>query len=144
MRRLLSLLLVALVPAGCVRLNYFRISHFEPTSDTVLQQLEGSDAELQQCLDALGAPLSVGELPDGIAVAYGWQDRAHWGLDVGYTFERILNVRFNYQDVEDSLRGVMLLFGDDLRLKAIRRGLLGDLTRRFRRRPADPEEFDDD
>ena len=142
MRGLLSLLLVTLVAAGCVRLNYFRISHFEPTSDTVLRQLEDSDTELQQCLDALGAPLLVGELPDGIAVAYGWQDRAAWGLNVGYTFERILNVRFNYQDTEDSLRGVLLLFDDNLRLKAIRRGNLGDLTRHFRRRPTDPEEFD--
>jgi hypothetical protein len=102
----------------------------------------GSDAELQQCLDALGAPLLVGELPDGIAMVYGWQDRGNWGLDVSFAFERFLSVRFNYKAIENSLRGVLLLFGDDLRLKAIRRGLVGDLTRRFRRRPVDPDELD--
>jgi hypothetical protein len=137
---LLPLLLVALVTTGCIQLHYFRVSHFEPTPDPVLKQLEGSHAELQVCLDALGAPLLVGELPDGIAVAYGWQDRGNWGLDIGYTFERFFNVRFNYQDTQDSLRGVLLLFGSDLHLKAIRRGLLGDLTRQFHRRPASPEE----
>lgn len=140
MRRLLSLVLVALLAAGCIQLHYYRISHFEPTPDPVLQKLEGSHAELQVCLDALGAPLLVGELPDGIAVAYGWQDRGSWGLDVSYAFERFLSVRLDYSTIDESLRGVLLLFGADLHLKAIRRGLLGDLTRQFHKRPANPEE----
>lgn len=132
--------LVALVMTGCVRLHYFRISHFEPTSDFVLRQLEDSHAELQTCLDALGAPLIVAELPDGIAIAYGWQDRGNWGVDVSYAFERFLSVRFNYKEIEESLRGVVLLFGNDLHLKTIRRGPLADLTRQFRRRPAAVED----
>ncbi len=125
---------------GCVRLHYFRISHFEPTPEPVLEQLENSHAELQECLDALGAPLIVGELPDGIAVAYGWEDRGQWGIDVSYAFERFLSIRFNYDSIAESLRGVLLMFGEDLRLKAIRRGLLGDLTKQLRRRPASPED----
>lgn len=140
MRSRLPLLLASLVMAGCVQLHYFRISHFEPTPDTALEQLEGTNAELQRCLDELGAPLLVAELPDGIAMAYGWQDRGSWGLDVSYSFERFLSVRFNYKQIEDSLRGVLLVFGKDLRLEAVRRGLLGDLTRQFRRRPATPDE----
>lgn len=139
MSRLLSVCLLPLVMTGCIRLHYFRISHFEPTPDPVLERLQGRHAELQECLDALGAPLIVGELPDGVAVAYGWQDRGNWGLDIGYTFERILNIRFNYKQTDDSLRGVLLLFNNDLHLEAIRRGLLGDLTRQFKRRPANVE-----
>jgi hypothetical protein len=138
----LALLLLAVASTGCVRVDYYRISHFEPTPDAVLQKLEGSSAELGECLGALGAPLVVGEMPDGIAVAYGWQDRGNWGFDVSYAFERFVSVRFNYRQIEDSLRGVLLLFDDNLRLRAIRRGNLGDLTRRFRRRPTDPDEFD--
>ncbi len=144
MRLLLGLLLLALSSVGCVRVTYFRISHFEPVPDSALQQLQDSDAELQLCLETLGAPLVVGEVPDGIAVGYGWQDRAHWGVGVGYTFQRLLNVRFDYRGVEDSLRGALLLFDENLRLKTIRRGMLGDLTRQLRRRPADPNEFEKD
>jgi hypothetical protein len=143
-RSALWLLLLALTAASCVRVNYFRISHFEPVSPAALLELENSDAELQQCLDTLGAPLIVGEVPDGLAMGYGWQDRAHWGIDVGYTFERLFNIRFNYATVDDALRGVLLLFDDNLRLKTIRRGILGDLTRQLRRRPADPGDLDPD
>ncbi|MHC4515042.1 MAG: hypothetical protein ACYTGW_10430 [Planctomycetota bacterium] len=144
MRPLLALLLLllAIAPTGCVRVDYYRVSHFEPTPDTILRKLEGSGAELGDCLGALGAPLVVGEMPDGIAIAYGWQDRGNWGFDVSYAFQRFMSVRFNYRQIETSLRGVLLLFDDNLRLRAIRRGNLGDLTRRFRRRPTDPDEFD--
>ena len=142
MRLPLGLSLAALIPMGCVRLDYFRISHFEPASHAILQRLEGSKAGLQQCLDALGAPLSVGELPSGIAVAYGWQDRGQWGFDVSFAFERFLSVRFNYKEIEDSLRGVLLVFDEELRLEAVRRGPLRDLTRQFRRRPAKSEELE--
>ena len=62
MRLLLGLLLLALSSVGCVRVTYFRISHFEPVPDSALQQLQDSDAELQLCLETLGAPLVVAEV----------------------------------------------------------------------------------
>ena len=132
-----SLVLLALVLSGCVSVNYQRFSQFEPIDEFALSEIQTPGTDLQTCLDALGAPLFVRETPHGMVLAYGWQDAGRWGFDVSFTFQRFLTVRFNYDQIDEQLRGAVLLFDSDWKLIALRRGFLKSLTKELeRRRPA--------
>ena len=131
------LLALALSLGGCISVNYQRFSQFEPVDEFALSEIQTPGTDLQTCLDALGAPLFVRETPHGVVLAYGWQDAGRWGFDVSITFERVIRVSFDYNQIDEQLRGVVLLFDSDWKLIALRRGFLRDLTGQLeRRRPA--------
>ena len=102
-------------------------------------------ADLQDCLDVLGAPLWVWERPveDGIgfAAAYGWFLSQDWGFDVSIPVTEWYSVSFDYGEISEDMQGVVLFFDAEGRLESFREGLLRDLTVGARRpRPALVEE----
>ena len=129
-----SLLLLALVLSGCVSVNYQRFSQLEPIDEFALTEIQTPGTDLQTCLDALGAPLFVRETPHGVVLAYGWQDAGQWGFDVSITFERFVRVSFDYSQIDEQLRGAVLLFDSDWKLIALRRGFLKAVTGELERR----------
>lgn len=118
---------------------YFRIRRFEPIEPTATAPLGEAKAELQTCLDALGAPNMVWESPRGLTLAYAWMDKSAWtfnvqvwGLDPNIDGRTV----FRYSTADNEYDGVVLVFDDDLKLRIVRHGLLADITRDLQRRPA--------
>ncbi len=124
---------------SCVSFNYSRLSLNEPRPIIVAQELADKSAELQVCLDALGAPLEIWETADGFAATYGWIDQAGWSFTASISV-RAVPVRFNYVSESRDLFGIVLLFSDDAKLRLARSGYLSEITADLRRRPPQPVE----
>lgn len=142
MRPSLLLPLLLAVAPGCVTGSFTRDSRFEPVPRGALRPLQPGESDLQDALDALGAPLWVWEVPgDGMAVAYGWEEERAWGLSFSVPLTRQLSANFDYDDIDADLAGVVLFFDAERRLVEKRRGRLRDLAlEELRARPSDPEE----
>ena len=118
---------------------YFRIRRFEPIEPTTTAPLGEAKAELQTCLDVLGAPNLVWESPQGLTLAYAWLDKSDWSFNVQvWGIDPDLDGRtiFSYGAADNEYDGVVLVFDDELKLHIVRHGLLADITRDLPRRPA--------
>jgi hypothetical protein len=134
--------LAALAPTltGCVRFTYVQLWHEEPIADAQLQTLKPDQADLTACLHELGAPHYVWEDGDGMALGWVWLDKDDLSLDLSYSFfEDAPGASFSYGREIADLPGCVLWFDESLRLRKWQRGMMGELTRSLRRRPADPE-----
>ena len=138
-RSLLALLLAASSILGaCVQLQFFRIHRNEPIPLTATTALGSSHADLQACLDQLGAPQRVWESPQGMVLSYGWLDQFYWKFDVVlYGLDASIDGRtlFSYNATNEGFEGAVLVFDDALKLKFVRFGKLSDITRDLPRRP---------
>ena len=135
--RLAALLLLVLLP-GCLSGSWRRETRHEPPPRGALRSLVVGESDLGDALEVLGAPLWVWEAPaDGMAVAYGWLERRGFSLNLSVPVTRDLNASFDYDDVDDDMKGCVLFFDAEHRLVEKRRGWLRDLTVESRRpRPA--------
>lgn len=136
--RALPLAAAALLVAGCVQLNWTRVSRDRPVTDVAL--LVVGETDLAHCLARYGAPLWVLETDDGrgAALAYGWTEETAWGLRFSIPLSDYASADFDYDLSEERTRGVVLFFDEAWTLKGWRQGLLEDLTAGLRRRrPAD-------
>lgn len=144
MRAALVLCVLVLGGSGCVRLSWTRVSRDAPIPSGRLAQLEPGRADLAQCLAELGAPLWVCEYAEdgraSAALAYGWYDQRDLGLRVSVPLYRSFTASFDYDTIDQRLRGAVLFFDADWTLVARREGLLRDLTQELRPRPQPPEE----
>ena len=133
---LLCALLCAL--PSCAAFNYYHIRRYEPIAEATTRGLAASKASLQTCLDELGAPVKVWQSPSGMILAYAWLDRVFWRFEAQAYGVRQLSGRtlFRYENTNDGFRGAVLVFDEDLNLQAVRHGMLEDITRAYRRRPA--------
>jgi hypothetical protein len=96
---------------------------------------------LDACLARLGAPLLLWEYGgDGMALAYGGGEVHEVGLSLSFTISDNVDASFNFDGVDEELEGVVLVFDPDLRLRWVRRGMLRELVRTGRRRPAPIDE----
>ena len=128
--------------AGCVTGSYTRVTVQEPLDEDVVAQLP-IGADLQVCLDRLGAPLRVLETSaDRYAIAYGWIRDRGWSARASYSYSWWGRVSFSYDDQLKKMRGAVLWFDDDLRLVEARTGLLSDLLPP-RRRPVEVDLLED-
>ena len=131
----------ALLLAGCVSGNYTRVLVNEPIDETRLASLEPG-ADLQLCLDALGAPLRVWETETGrFALAYGWIRQRGWSVRVSYPLASYFSASISYQDQLRKMAGAVLWFDRDLKLIEAKTGQLSDLLPR--RRPSSIEMLED-
>jgi hypothetical protein len=136
--------LLLLAPcAGCVSYSVGRESRYEPVpAATVARLRAGSD--LGECLAELGAPLWVWEHVEhgepAAALAYGWFDEREVGFRMSAPVSDDFSPYFDYDRIDQRMRGLVLFFDPDWRLTSWRVGLLRDLTREARRPPAALEE----
>ena len=135
---------VALACSSCLRLDWRRVSRFEPLSETLDASLAVGVSDLDDCLDAFGAPLWVRELAGeerAAALAWGWFESKTIGFRVSYAFDRFVTASLDYSDLDAEMEGVVAVFDADWRLVELERGLLMDLTSEERlARPADVED----
>ena len=145
----LHLLLVAPLALGlgsCLQLRFQREARFEPVDELAAAALVPGEADLARCLATFGAPLWVFEVPtpDGVGAALAWGSfyQSNWGVQLSAPVTDWANASVDYDDIDESMRGLVLFFDADWKLTAKRLGLLRDLTASLRRkRPLDPEDF---
>lgn len=144
--RTAALVLLAVSAAGCIRLAWERESRHAPLVPETLGRLEPGRVGLEECLAELGAPLWVWEhVEDGRAsavLAYGWYDQRDLGLRVSVPVYRALSASFEYDKVDQRMRGALFFFDQDWSLTARREGLLRDLTVELRQKRPQPVEED--
>lgn len=134
--RAAALLLAAALAPGCVQLSYRRTLQHREVPAEVSSDLAVREADLAECLDALGAPLFVWEQPEGwMALAYGWEDTRHGGVNLSVPISRFFSASVDYNEVDSELKGVVLVFDDERRLVRVRRGVLRELASSERPRP---------
>ncbi len=133
MIRFLGLFLLA----GCVSGNYTRVSVNEPVEEAAVAALPPG-ADLQVCLDRLGAPIRVWETEAGrYAMAYGWLRERGWGVQASYSLGAFLpSASFSFDSQLKKMRGAVLWFDGEMKLVEAKSGLLSNLLPP-RRRPVD-------
>ena len=135
----LALLLVASsLLGGCAQFQLFWIHRNEPIPRSATAELGSKHADLQTCLDQLGAPQRVWESAQGMVLSYGWLDKFYWKFDVVlYGLDSSVDGRtlFSYSATNEGFDGAVLVFDDALNLKFVRFGKLSDITRDLPRRP---------
>lgn len=137
MKRFLPLVALACAP-GCVSFSWTREARDAPIDPAALARLEPGSTDLDACLSAFGAPLWVWEEHEGsgAVLAYGGFDARDLGFRANVPLSRGVSPYVDYHHVDQRLRGLVLFFDDDWKLRAWRVGLLSDLTRDLRRPPA--------
>ena len=131
-------LLGALACASCVSFRFERtLVNSRPEPDAV-ETLAPGTATLAECLERLGAPLYVWELPGAeMALAWGWERDRLRGLTVSVPLDQGGSASASYDDLARKLHGVVLQFDARGSLTSMRRGYLRDFAAEYtRRRPA--------
>lgn len=131
-------LALALLP-GCVEVEYDRARVFQEPPPERVDALVVGESDVGQSVAALGAPLHVIEVGLGLALAWGWQDVTGWNVDVSAPLGDAQG-NFSYTSSASRTRGVVLFFGPDWRLTAVRRGFLAQLLPDRQK----PRDVDDD
>ena len=141
-RSQLTPLFLATVATGllgsCAQFQFYWIHRNEPIPRAATTDLGRKHADLQTCLDQLGAPHRVWESAQGIVLSYGWLDKFYWKFEVVlYGLDSSIDGRtlFSYNATNNGFDGAVLVFDDALKLKFVRFGLLSDITRDLPRRP---------
>lgn len=133
-----ALLALALLPA-CVEVEYDRARVFQEPPPERVEALVVGESDVGQSVQALGAPLLVVEVGLGLALAWGWQDVTGWNVDVSAPVGDAQG-NFSYTSTASRTRGLVLFFGPDWRLTAVRRGFLAELVPDRQK----PRDVDDD
>lgn len=138
-RSLIGVVAAAALCSGCFRFAWERETRQVPPSKEALADIVAGETTLAHCLDRLGAPLYVWEYKqNGLALAYGWLEVDNKGVSASVSVAHDMSASFSYDDSDARLRGVVLLFDQDLKLELSKSGYLRDLSLEFaRRRPAD-------
>ena len=140
MRPLVRLLALAAcgLASSCGQFQLYWIHRNEPLPREATLQLDKSDADLQRCLDTLGAPDRVWESAQGMVLSYGWLDQFYWKFDVVlYGTDTSVDGRtvFSYNSTNVGYDGAVLVFDNAQKLKFVRFGKLNVLTRDLPKRP---------
>ena len=137
-----TVLALAALGASCVSLNWQRESRNGPLRGEAIARLglEAGKTDLDECLDAFGAPLWVWEHVEhgrpAAALAYGWTDENDFGFSVSVPLTEYFSASYDYDRVDRRMKGVVLFFDENWKLVSWRSGLLHDLTEEARRPPA--------
>jgi hypothetical protein len=136
-----ALLLLPLC-AGCLSVTWERESRYSPATSGAIAHLEPGKSGLGECLADLGAPLWVWEHVEAgrpaAALAYGWFDERDFGVRVSVPVTENYSASFDYDQIDERMRGLVLFFDEHWVLTSWRTGLLRDLSREARRPPAYP------
>lgn len=138
LRHTLLALAAAPLAASCVDGDYNRSRVFQEPIVESVEALQVGTSDVGDVLESLGAPVYVVEIGLGLALAWGWTDVTDWNIDISAPLgDAQGNFRFSSTDTQTE--GLVLFFGPDWRLTAVRRGYLGELLPR-EQRPRDVED----
>jgi hypothetical protein len=128
---------MALACSSCVRVSWSRVEVGRSLPEGLHAAFTPSGTDLAQCLERLGAPLYVWELSaEEYGLAYGWDYHRGWGLNLSIPLTQEFSASVDYEDLDQKLRGVVLIFDRHDRLLRKRTGFLADtLGGGGRRRP---------
>ena len=128
---------LCLLLSSCLRFGYDRSRFEPPVPEELLDRMVPGEADLGDCLRALGAPHIVQEhRSHGMTLAWGWIDEDGFSGAVSYNFNRLVpSASFSVDLAGRDVPGAVLFFDEELRLELIRRGSLRDILPR-RRPPA--------
>lgn len=142
-----ALIGLALVAASCVQVGWNRESALEPIEPEQVEALVPGEADLGDCLDALGAPVAVWEYQvDGLALAWAWRSLLNHNVSVSVPVTDQTSASYSYTRIGVDVPAWLLLFDGDWELVEVRRANLSELEGRFgRRRPGPlPEDATED
>lgn len=131
MRLPLVLLPLLLLTPGCLQLTYSRVITLHEPDDDDLAKLVPGESDLDDCLELLGAPLGVFEIPGGMALSYGWQSVRGWKFQASMPVVKHVTGRLSYSDTGQDIPAILGLFDTNCTLTEIRRGNLRELTARL-------------
>lgn len=124
---------------GCLDVDFARVVQLrEPAVDP--DTFVVGRTEMQEALDALGAPLLVYEVGLDVALVWGWYRGSSWGVQVSVPVGDESG-SVSYQDTDARVRGLLLLFDRDLVLVSARTGILRDLQRSIQRQRPQPTQL---
>ena len=135
-RSALTALLIAVTTTGCLQVQWMRSTLHQPIGEEVVDRYAIGEATMGDALGGLGAPLYVWELPHGsAALAWGWYGSRDLGVQVSLPTKSYVDPSFRFSQIDNRLRGYVMVFdaGDDLRY--VRKGYLADIADDLRRKP---------
>ena len=119
-------ILAAALSVSCVTGTYQRVNLFEPRPDELVRPLTESPSDLQDCLDALGAPNFVWPTDGATAMAWAHSHQRGWGVRVSASI-RGVSASVNYASALAKAQALALFFDEEWNLLYLRRGKLADL-----------------
>ncbi len=114
--------------AGCVSGRWSRVVEGRELSGPALAaELTPGQADLSQCLAALGAPNYVEEQGAGMVLSWGWFRSTAWGFTASLPTRFGSSASFRFDNLDGRTRGLVLFFDADLVLERIEHGFLAEL-----------------
>ena len=136
MRPALLALLVAATTTGCLQVQWTRSTLHQPVAEEAVDRYAIGEAVMGDALAGLGAPLYVWELPQGAAaLAWGWYGSRDLGVQVSVPTKSYVDPSFRFSQVDNRLRGYVMVFDADDELVYLRKGYLADIADDLRRKP---------
>ena len=140
-RTALGALLLAFGASSCLNISWTRSTLHQPVPDGVEEAFVVDESTMGDALARLGAPIYVWELPRGhAALAWGWYGSRDLGVQVSLPTESFVDPSFQYSQVDNRLRGYVLVFDDAGGLVYVRKGYLAVLADQLRRPMFVPDE----
>jgi hypothetical protein len=133
----LALFLGAIACSSCVSFNWERTIAFEPVSADGVESLRVGQSDVSEVLAKLGAPIYVWEgMNQETVFAYGSLNERNLGFRVSVPVFDNMSASLSYDDAASKLRGYVLVFDANDKLRIVRAGLLRELSKLVRARPA--------
>jgi len=112
---------------SCVSVVWERETWHRPPAAQVVSSLSEGEADLTACLAALGAPLKVWQVGDGVALTWAWYESEELSYRLQVPMSQTFNASFDYATVDRETQGLLLVFDGADRLVLMREGFLRDL-----------------
>lgn len=138
-----ALLLALPLLGGCLSVTWEYIDTDSRPEPGTISALRPGEADLTDCLAALGAPILVQEHVGGIAIAYGWTRERSWSVSVDIPLASEVSGSAQYSALTTGLDGILLLFDEDYILTTIREGYLRELAGMIQRSQSSVEDEPD-
>ena len=121
-----ALLASLLLSSSCISVVWERDRwHGPPTAEAVDALNEGAD--LERCLDVLGAPLRVWQVGSGYALSWAWYDSKELSYRLQVPLGQGASTSLRYTNVGRDTEGLLLLFDAKDKLVLVEQGFLRDL-----------------
>ncbi|MDF1836521.1 MAG: hypothetical protein P1V35_01515 [Planctomycetota bacterium] len=121
------LLACAVLLPGCLSGSYNRVDRGAERADTLFADLRVGEASMQQCVEVLGAPLTVRESGSGADLIWGWERNAGFNVTTSIPLGHSASANVAYSKVSRGARGWTLRFDQDWTLQSKREGRLQEL-----------------